>query len=107
MLPPGLPIWSPPANALPPGTEWQATQSPARATYSPLLGAASSARATGAAANIRSSEQRIAYRLVATFHSPGAAGCARPLMVSIDVVANRVRPENKGPSPGGDGPVPV
>src|SRR5215472_10423879 len=53
MAPSGVPILRPPANALPPGTEWQATQSPARATYSPLLSAAASAHsasASGAAA---------------------------------------------------------
>jgi hypothetical protein len=37
----GDPMRKPPANALPPRTEWQATQSPARARYSPsLLGVA-------------------------------------------------------------------
>src|SRR6516165_9037493 len=52
MAPSGVPILRPPANALPPGTEWQATQSPARATYSPLLSAAAAAHcacASGAA----------------------------------------------------------
>ena len=37
MAPIGVPILRPPAKALPPGTEWQATQSPARARYSPRL----------------------------------------------------------------------
>src|SRR5208282_4054982 len=51
MAPSGVPILRPPANALPPGTEWQATQSPARATYSPLLSAVAApcACASGAA----------------------------------------------------------
>src|SRR4029077_1595778 len=35
MAPSGVPILRPPANALPPGIEWQATQSAARARYSP------------------------------------------------------------------------
>src|ERR1700722_1309094 len=39
MAPRGVPILRPPANPLPPGIEWQATQSAARAKYSsPLLG---------------------------------------------------------------------
>src|SRR5579863_2462296 len=37
MAPSGVPILRPPANALPPGGEWQETQSPARARYSPRL----------------------------------------------------------------------
>src|SRR5580700_9738101 len=37
MAPSGVPILRPPANALPPGIEWQATQSAARAKYSPSL----------------------------------------------------------------------
>src|SRR5882757_602529 len=36
----GVPMRRPPANALPPFAEWQATQSPARARYSPLLAVA-------------------------------------------------------------------
>src|SRR5258705_11101680 len=35
MAPSGVPILRPPANALPLGIEWQATQSAARAKYSP------------------------------------------------------------------------
>src|SRR5271155_475352 len=51
MAPNGVPILRPPANALPPGTEWQATQSPARAKYSPLLsGAAAPCACANAAA---------------------------------------------------------
>src|SRR5882724_2421961 len=37
MAPSGVPILRPPANALPPGIEWQAMQSAARARYSPSL----------------------------------------------------------------------
>src|SRR5580698_9713522 len=37
MAPSGVPILRPPANALSPGIEWQATQSAARATYSSPL----------------------------------------------------------------------
>src|SRR6266403_709892 len=37
MAPSSVPILRPPANALPPGIEWQATQSAARARYSPSL----------------------------------------------------------------------
>src|ERR1700733_12180635 len=36
MAPSGVPILRPPAHGLPPGIEWQATQSAARATYSSL-----------------------------------------------------------------------
>src|SRR5882762_4992079 len=34
MTPSGVPIFNPPANGFPSGTEWQATQSPSLATYS-------------------------------------------------------------------------
>src|SRR5678815_1145421 len=37
MRPNGIVMTRPPANCLPPGSVWQATQSPARARYSPLL----------------------------------------------------------------------
>jgi alkanesulfonate monooxygenase SsuD/methylene tetrahydromethanopterin reductase-like flavin-dependent oxidoreductase (luciferase family) len=36
-LPNGVGIARPPANSWPPGVVWQATQSPARARYSPLV----------------------------------------------------------------------
>src|ERR1700690_608495 len=39
MGPSGVPILRPPANALSPGIEWQATQSPARARYSESMSA--------------------------------------------------------------------
>src|SRR6185437_1710479 len=70
MLPSGEPILRPPANALPPGAEWQDTQSAARARYSPgLLGGLvfSSARAVAApAANSASSPQSIVLEIVVT-----------------------------------------
>src|SRR5271169_5447940 len=67
MAPSGLPIFRPPAKALPPGAEWQATQSPARARYSPefFAGAASSARAVTAPSE-RNSAQRIVLETVVT-----------------------------------------
>src|SRR5271168_146516 len=63
MAPSGVPILRPPANALPPGTEWQATQSPARATYSPLLSAAVSPRACASGA-APSTNRATARRLI-------------------------------------------
>src|ERR1700728_861511 len=68
MAPSGEPILRPPANALPPGTEWQATQSPARAKYSPgLLGGLtfSSARDVPTE-NSKSSPQKTILEIVVT-----------------------------------------
>ncbi|MNJ73701.1 hypothetical protein D3C77_705340 [compost metagenome] len=45
IAPSGVAISNPPANGLPPGRLWQATQSLSRATYSPRLTSAGSKRA--------------------------------------------------------------
>src|SRR5215467_480269 len=72
MAPSGEPIFSPPAKALPPGTEWQDTQSPARARYSPGLAerpALSSARDVEAAKS-KSRPQKTPLEIVVTFSAP-------------------------------------
>src|SRR6185437_7118748 len=78
MAPSGVPILRPPAKALPPGTEWQATQSPARARYSPwLLGAEtlSSARAAAPAISNANAPKSAFETMVTALVSP--AGVVR------------------------------
>src|SRR5579863_771063 len=75
MLPSGEPIFRPPANALPPGAEWQETQSAARARYSPGLAGGlvfSSARAAALPANSNSSPQRTVFEIVVTSRASSA-----------------------------------
>src|SRR5450432_760060 len=69
MAPNGMPILSPPANALPPGMEWQATQSEARAKYSspPTGGATLSAARDAPLAHSRIRLQKAVFETIATF----------------------------------------
>jgi len=62
MAPSGVPILRPPANALPPGIEWHATQSAARAKYS---GSLSGGLALSAARDISPAHSKISPQTTA------------------------------------------
>src|SRR5271163_1928671 len=65
MAPSGVPIFSPPAKALPSGAEWQATQSPARAKYSPRAVLPTVWARTGTASNrLASTAARTGIRIM-------------------------------------------
>src|ERR1700735_1834327 len=68
MAPSGEPILRPPANALPPGTEWQGTQSPAPAQHSPgvLGGLTFSSARDVPTENSKSSPQKTILEIVVT-----------------------------------------
>src|SRR5258706_16108112 len=91
MAPSGVPILRPPANALPPGIEWQATQSAARAKYSPPPsgGLTLSAARDVPPAQSKISPQKIALETI--FTSQPLSKC-RSTLLSTDARNQRAAP---------------
>src|SRR6516162_3601911 len=87
IVPKGVAIARPPANRAPPGFVWQATQSPARARYSPLVTRAWSS-ACAAVADRRAEPDNSTNAARASSHGSRSIRTA-PLSVCFAAAAER------------------